>query len=151
VENRRTLPYSGVLSIRTRPRGPPVQRTLRLQSVLNLGPFSKAGCRVEDVNESKCWPKVKDGICQSRIAGVYKKTMFSTHFKTSPHGGRYGFKRGLQWNQSAARTALWPWRSRSSTMRNQVHRGSLLSSVRLISSPSRHYLARVVFAIPCSR
>lgn len=73
----------------------PVSRTPRPQSVLNLGLFSKAGCRVEDVDESKCWPGVKDGICQSRIAGVYKMVMFSTHFKTSSHGGRYGFKRGL--------------------------------------------------------
>jgi hypothetical protein len=36
---------------------------------------------VKDVDESKCWPEVKDGICQSRIAGVYKMAVFSTHFK----------------------------------------------------------------------
>src|SRR5436309_15636986 len=53
--------------------------------------------------------------------------------------------------QSAARTALWPWRSRSSTMRNQVDKGSLLFSVRPISSPSRHCLAGSVVAILCSR
>ena len=46
----------------------------------------------------RCWPEVMDGICQSRIEGVYKMAMFSTDFKTSPHGGRYVFKRGLQWN-----------------------------------------------------
>lgn len=49
--------------------------------------------------------EVDDEICQSCIVEVYKMGMFSTHFKMSPRGGCYGFKRRIQWNQSATRTA----------------------------------------------